>query len=71
VQVFQKKFTEVAVSFNNQSNVTDSVSSFTQTSLDELIQEFSEISFVRIGIGYGLMVSRTMMYCNYFFLCYR
>ena len=62
--MFQKKFTDAVVSYNNQSNVSDSVSSFTPAALDELVESFTEISYLRIGIGYGLMVCELANYYN-------
>ena len=61
-QMFQKKFTDAVVSYNNQSNVSDSISSFTPAALDELVESFTEISYLRIGIGYGLMVCEMAHY---------
>ena len=63
--MFQKKFTDAVVSYNNRSNVSDSVSSFTPAALDELVESFTEISYLRIGIGYGLMVCEM---ANYYYV---
>ncbi|XP_067928680.1 protein patched homolog 1-like [Watersipora subatra] len=59
IEVFQKKFTEAVVTYNGMSNVTDSISCFTQASLDSLMQSFSEVSYLRLALGYGIM----FVYC--------
>ncbi|XP_033636690.1 protein patched homolog 1-like isoform X1 [Asterias rubens] len=54
VEEWQRKFTEVVR--NSSVEVSQSVNAFTSASLTDLLDEFSELSIVRVAMGYVLMV---------------
>lgn len=54
--MFQTKFTEAVVSYDSGEESDDSMSCFSQASLNNLIESFTDASYLTLGIGYALMV---------------
>ncbi|XP_071837181.1 protein patched homolog 1-like isoform X2 [Apostichopus japonicus] len=55
LDAWQRKFTET-VRNSSSVNSTQDVNAFTSTALNDLLAEFSEMSVIRVALGYCLMV---------------
>ena len=56
LEAWQRKFTQEVNRILNDS-VHDEVVAFSSTSLMDILKEFSQVSVVRVALGYVLMVS--------------
>ncbi|KAJ8039814.1 Protein patched-like 1 [Holothuria leucospilota] len=55
LQEWQRKFTEV-VRNSTSGNSTQDVNAFTSTALNDLLEDFSDTSVLRVALGYSIMV---------------
>ncbi|KAK2149885.1 hypothetical protein LSH36_433g03015 [Paralvinella palmiformis] len=60
LQAWQRKFTKeinkIAMTSTTLNSSADNIYPFSSTSLIDLLQEFSEVSTVRVALGYALMI---------------